>query len=378
MKALFLIGESLTDFGGISKKIIAQVNALKNLGLHVALSYLKADQKNKFVARYIDEEKINEFSSNPILSQIQWRTRYKNVYDYIVENGIEIVFIRYIHFANPFFTSFLKKLNKKNIKVLLEIPTYPYDQEYQELKFTSKLVLHVEKLSRRRFKKYVARILTLTPYKTIFGVPTIEISNGIDPSSIKMVEKDKSNDNINLIGVASMAHWHGYDRLIEGFSDYYSKPTNNRKIFFYIVGDNDNSESLRYKELVKKYHLEEYIFFYGRKSGEELDNLFNMSDIGVGCLACHRKGIEFSKSLKNREYCSRGIPFFYSETDLEFEESNFIFKVPPDESPIDIQQLIQFISNNHFDSTQIRKYALENLSWGKQYEKVLKELFPDF
>ena len=103
-----------------------------------------------------------------------------------------------------------------------------------------------------------------------------------------------------------------------------------------------------------------------------------MSDIGVGCLACHRKGIEFSKSLKNREYCSRGIPFFYSETDLEFEESNFIFKVPPDESPIDIQQLIQFISNNHFDSTQIKKYALENLSWGKQYEKVLKELFPDF
>ena len=378
MKALFLIGESLTDFGGISKKIIAQVNALKNLGLHVALSYLKADQKNKFVTRYIDEEKINEFSSNPILSQIQWRTRYKNVYDYIVENGIEIVFIRYIHFANPFFTSFLKKLNKKNIKVLLEIPTYPYDQEYQELKLTSKLVLHVEKLSRRRFKKYVARILTVTPYKTIFGVPTIEISNGIDPSSIKIVEKNNSTSDINLIGVASMARWHGYDRLIEGFRDYYSNPTNKREIFFHIVGDNDNAESLRYKELVKKYHLSEYISFYGRKSGEELDTIFNQADLAVGSLACHRIEIKDVKSLKNREYCARGLPFFYSETDAEFEGKDFVFRVPADESSINIEKIFEFISNHNFDAQKIRKYAIENLSWEKQYQKVLKELFPDF
>lgn len=378
MKALFLIGESLTDFGGISKKIIAQVNALKNLGLNVALSYLKTDHKNTFAARYIDEKKIDEFSSSPILSQIQWRSRYKNLYSYIEENGIEIVFIRYIHFANPFFTSFLKKLNKKNIKVLLEIPTYPYDQEYQELKFTSKLVLLIEKLSRRRFRKYVTGILTITPHKTIFGVPTIEISNGIDPSSIKIVEKNKSNDYINLIGVASMAHWHGYDRLIEGFRDYYSKPTNNRKIFFHIVGDNDNPESLRYKELVKRYNLSEYIFFYGRKSGEELDVIFDKADIAVGSLACHRKKIKDAKSLKNREYCARGLPFFYSETDIEFEGKNFVFKVPADETSINTEKIFEFISHHNFNTNEIRKYAVENLGWEKQYQKVLRELFPDF
>jgi glycosyltransferase involved in cell wall biosynthesis len=378
MKALFLIGESLNDFGGISKKIIDQVNALKNLGVNVSLSYLVSNDKNAFVSRYVDEKKIDEFSSSPIISQIQCRSKYTKLYKYIEINKIEVVFIRYIHFANPFFISFLKKLKQRNIKVLLEIPTYPYDQEYQELKFTSKLVLLIEKFSRKKFKNYVTRILTITPYKTIFDVPTIEISNGINPHSIKTVDKNKENEDIHLIGVASMAHWHGYDRVIEGFYNYYSKPTNNQKIYFHIVGDNNNSESLRYKELVKKHGLSKYIIFYGRKSGEELDNLFNMSDIGVGCLGCHRKGIEYSKSLKNREYCSRGIPFFYSETDLEFEESNFIFKVPADESPIDIQQVIQFISNHNFDTMQIRKYALENLSWEKQYEKVLKELFPDF
>ena len=378
MKALFLIGESLDDFGGISKKIIDQVNALKNLGIDVALSYLLSNDRNGFVARYVDEEKIEQFSSSPIISQIHSRLKYNKLYNYIEKNEIEVVFIRYIHFANPFFISFLRKLKKRNIKVLLEIPTYPYDQEYQEVKFTSKLVLLVEKLSRHQFKKYVTRILTVTPHKKIFGVPTIEISNGINTNSIKMAEKTRSYDDIQLIGVASMARWHGYDRVIEGFHEYYSKPTNKRKIYFHIVGDNQNTESLRYKELVKRYDLSKYVIFHGRTSGEALDTLYNRADIGVGCLGCHRKGLKFSKSLKNREYCSRGIPFFYSETDLEFEKSNFVFKVPADESAIDIQQVIEFISNHEFDTLQIRKYAIENLDWEKQYEKVLKELFPDF
>ena len=88
--------------------------------------------------------------------------------------------------------------------------------------------------------------------------------------------------------------------------------------------------------------------------------------------------MEFSKSLKNREYCSRGIPFFYSESDLEFDSTNFIIKAPADESPIDIHQVIEFVSNHPFDKFQIRNYALKNLTWEKQYEKVLKHLFPYF
>ncbi|HXR84044.1 MAG TPA: glycosyltransferase [Hanamia sp.] len=377
MKALFLIGETLTDFGGISKKIIAQVNALKNVGIDVTLSYLKANHENTLIARYAGEKKIDNFSPNPILSQIQWRCKYRNVLKYIQENHIQIVFIRYIHFANPFFIRFLKSLKQRNIKVLLEIPTYPYDQEYQQLKLTSKLVLLIEKFSRRKFKKYVTRILTVTPYKTIFDVPTIEISNGIDPHSIKIVEKNKTNEEIHLIGVASMAHWHGYDRVIEGFHNYYSKSTNNQKIYFHLVGDNDNSETLRYKELVKKYDLSKYIIFYGRKSGKDLDLIFDKADMAVGSLGCHRINIKDVKSLKNREYCARGLPFFYSEKDAEFEGKNFVYRIPADESPVDIKQIIEFYSAHNFDKFEIRKYAVDNLSWEKQYERVMKELYAD-
>src|SRR5665647_1646028 len=282
MNALFLVSETLTDFGGVSKKIIAQVNALKNLGLHVALSYLEANVKDEFTGRFINEEKIDKYASFPVINQIQWRCQYRSLFNYINDKGIQVVFIRYIHFANPFFISFLKKLKRINVTILLEIPTYPYDQE------------------------------------------------------------------------------------------------NKKKVFFHIAGDSDNTEPIRYKELVKKCDLSNYVIFYGRKTGKELDMIYNKADIAVGSLGCHRISIKNVKTLKNREYCARGLPFFYSETDVDFEDKDFIFKVPSNDSPIEIEEIINFVTNNKLDEVKIRKYACENLTWEKQFEKVLNEVFPNF
>lgn len=373
MNTLFLISEELKDSGGISKKILAQVNALRNQGMKVAFSYLVADEKNEFTGRYIDGKIIDKYSNLPILSKFQWRCTYKNLYRYIDQNEVKLVFIRYTHFANPFFVSFLKKLKKDGIKILLEIPTYPYDHEYRDLKFTSKLVMLIEKISRRTFKNYVDRIITLTPFSNIFGVPAILISNGIDPALINIIQPQKSDGSINLIGVASMAFWHGYDRVIEGLRIYYDdeKP-GKKKIFFHIVGDSHNRESIRYRELVKKYHLNDYIFFHGSKSGEELDSLFNMADIAVGSVGGHRISVSNIKSLKNREYCARGIPFFYSETDEDFENLDFTFKVSSGDSPIRIEEIIDFVESGKFDAVKIRNYAIENLTWDKQFEKILE------
>lgn len=378
MNALFLVGEALTEFNGISKKIRAQVGALERLGVKVDLSYLNTNNKNGLVGRYINGERIDKYSKNRIISEFQWRCKYNNLLAYIKVRKFQFVYVRYIHFANPFFISFLKKLKRNDIKILLEMPTYPYDQEYKDIKLTTTLVLLIEKLSRRKFKNYVTRIITLTPYTSIFGVPTIQINNGIDPESINIVRNNKLGGEINMIGVASIAFWHGYDRVIEGMHNYYDKKLDRKKIFFHIVGDTANQESLQYKELVKKYDLSNYIIFHGRKSGEQLDNIFNKVDIAVGSLGCHRISIKNVKSLKNREYCARGLPFFYSETDVDFEGKNFILKVPGNDNPIDIEEIVKFVEKHEFDPTTIRKYAIENLNWDKQFEKVLNDVFPDF
>ena len=49
-----------------------------------------------------------------------------------------------------------------------------------------------------------------------------------------------------------------------------------------------------------------------------------------------------------------------------------MLKVPPDETPIDINAVLDFICNNQFQSQEIRK-TVENLSWKIQMKKVVDE-----
>lgn len=376
MKLLFLIAEPLLDYGGITMKILAQVKAFQRLGFEVVLSELKTDDKDKFIGRYVDGEVIDKYSNASLISKIESRIKYGKLYEFIFDNQIKLVYIRYAHFANPFFIAFLKKLKRNDIKILMEIPTYPYDDEYTNLKLTNRILMWAEKLSRQNFKNIVTQIITFTPESNIFGVPAIEISNGIEVDSISRAEKRESDNEIHLIGVASIAYWHGYDRVIEGMYKYYLHNGDKKKVFLDIIGDSSDPESRRYHELVNKFKLNGYVKFHGKKFGKELDILFNTADIAIGCLGNHRKGIKYSKSLKNREYCARGIPFFYSDIDNTFENQGFIFKVSANDTPIDVNTIINFLNNNDFDRDKIRNYAIENLSWDKQLKKVLNIVFP--
>lgn len=173
--------------------------------------------------------------------------------------------------------------------------------------------------------------------------------------------------------MASMMFWHGYDRLIEGLKNYYSKKQKT-KVILHFVGNSSNNESVRYINMVKDCNLAEYVLFHAFKNGDELDEIFNLSDLAIGCLGVHRKGIQYVRSLKNSEYCARGIPFIYSEIDESFEDKNFKLKIKADDSPVDINQLISFVLSNKFEPEKIREFAEKNLSWDRQMEIVLNEI----
>ena len=120
--------------------------------------------------------------------------------------------------------------------------------------------------------------------------------------------------------------------------------------------------------------MEEYVILHGKMHGEDLDHLFNSCDFGIGSLGRHRVGIDKIKTLKNREYAARGIPFVYSETDTDFDQKPYVFKVPADETPIDINHIIQFYKGLSMTPIEIRE-SIRNLSWKNQMEIVLKEVF---
>ena len=74
--------------------------------------------------------------------------------------------------------------------------------------------------------------------------------------------------------------------------------------------------------------------------------------------------------MKNREYASRGIPFVYSEQDSDFDHQPYVMKVPADESPVDVEAVLQFTDHCHIPPQDIRR-TVEHLSWKNQMQQVI-------
>ena len=126
--------------------------------------------------------------------------------------------------------------------------------------------------------------------------------------------------------------------------------------------------------IIKKYGLQNRIIFHGQLFGEELTKVFNLCQFAIGSLGRHRSGITVIKTLKNREYATRGIPFIYSEQDSDFDHQPYVLKAPADESPIDIQQIIDFVDHFKMKPDEIRK-TVEHLKWKIQMQRVLDAVF---
>lgn len=369
MTALFLIFHGFEVYNGISKKIHYQVAALKQCGVDTHLCYIQIDKKGH-QRRMIDNEVLEDFEHG-IKGKIRKWIDYSAILNYIENNNIDLVYIRSYHNANPFLISFVKQTAKKNIKTVIEIPTYPYDSEYKNCSFPNRLQLLVDKMFRHRLAKNIFKMVTFSDSKNIFGAETINISNGIDFSAIKIKEPVKNDTNeLRLISVAEIHIWHGFDRLLKGLSEYY-KVEREITVKYNIVGYGDENEITRLKNYVRDNNLDRYVIFHGPQFGENLDKLFNNSSVGIASLGRHRSDITNIKTLKNREYAARGIPFIYSEIDDDFEQKTYIMKVRADESPINILDVIQFYKKVcNISPLEIRD-SISDLSWKNQMEKVI-------
>ena len=376
MKILFLIYHGFSEHSGISKKIHYQIKGLRENGheVHVCTYYIREDGHR---VRMVDDDLVLQDFGYGRWAAIKQRFSFKKLTDYVIKNGFEFVYARSFHNANWATVKMFKQFKTHHIPSVIEIPTYPYDQEYTgTTSWENKIKLMLDKLYRRKLAAQVNAIVTFTNDKEIFNQRTICISNGIDYDHIPMQQKRSHPDNeIHLIGVAEVHYWHGYDRLIAGLGEYYQNSPN-KDIYFHIVGGIADSEMYGsshapgFHELIQKYNIRKYVIFHGPKFGDELDTLFNQADFAIGSLARHRSGITNIKTLKNREYAARGIPFVYSEMDEDFEQMPYIIKALADESPIDLSNIIRAIEGNKICSSEIRK-SISQLTWKEQMQKVV-------
>lgn len=370
MKALFLTFHGFDAANGISKKIHYQVRALEANGLETFLCYLSEEHGRK--RRMAGDQIIADYGTG-WRNKISKRTEFGSIIRFVIREKIKLVYMRSAHNANPFTIRLVRRLKQAGCRVIMEIPTYPYDQEY--VTFRMKTGLYLDRCYRKKLARCLDGIVTFSDYKTIFGVPTIQISNGIDFEAIPLKQALNAPDReLHLIGVAEIHYWHGFDRLIKGMAEYYAtQPA--YKVYFHLIGDFFSvRERNEIVPLIGQSGLEPYVILHGALHGKALDNLFDRCDMGIGSLGRHRSGIQHIKTLKNREYAARGIPFIYSETDADFENRPYILKVPANETPIDISRLIAFYRQLSVSPSGIRA-SIQELSWERQIKKVLEQIF---
>ena len=375
MKILFLVYHGFSDESGISKKIHYQVKGLRQNGHEVHLCYYDFDSRGHR-CRYVDDKIIADYGTG-VLAALRSRTQLDCIYDYCIENGVEMVYARSFMNASPVLIRLFSKLKKAGIKSVTEIPTYPYDSEFKGYPLKYKIPLYIDKVFRNALASKMEAIVTFSDETSIFGKRTICISNGIDLDSIPLHNPQKQDD-IHLIAVAEIHYWHGFDRLVAGLGEYYKRNPNGRKVYFHVIGWEDDRGTtsngyLTIKETARKYGIEQYVINHGKLFGEQLDEVFNQCVFAIGSLGRHRSGITDIKTLKNREYAARGIPFIYSENDSDFDDKPYVMNAPADESPINIQDIIDFINTHDFNPSEI-KNTVEHLSWEHQMKKIVRKL----
>ncbi len=124
-KVLFIVFHGFDPSNGISKKISYQINALNACGLQTHLCYIK---EKEGIRRMIDDIIIADYG-NGIKSKILKRIEFSSISTYAIKNNINFVYIRSNHNANPFTINMVKRMKKAGMKVVMEIPTYPYEEE---------------------------------------------------------------------------------------------------------------------------------------------------------------------------------------------------------------------------------------------------------
>lgn len=365
-RVLYITTYPIKEIGdGISNKIKSQVRAMELIGHDVDWIF-RTDAGIAYKISGVNSEiGINgRWKYLFFMKSAKLVEGYGGSYDYI--------YIRNPHggLYSLFLSVFLKRIRKINSVVVLEIPHYPYEDEGKS--FMDKVANAAHKISRRFFLRYIDKIVYMGPVQhNIWGRTAVRIVNSVDLAMNRPVNKSKGRGgNISFVGVAALAYWHGYDRLIMGINDYVKNKENEVKVDFHIVGDGEPELSYL-RDLVSKYQLEDYVVFYGRKTGDELDEIYDEMDIGVDSLGRHRSGNNYNCSIKSKEYASRNLPFIKSHLDDSFNDVNFVYNVSADDEATKLDDIINWYESLDVSETEIRSYAVEFFSMEKQIRKSL-------
>ena len=374
---IYIHSGSDSDFSGVNKKIANHIKALsEEFDVHEVI--LKKEPTN-------------------MIKSIMWRLpggswgfEYRDALDDIssITNEVGQALFFYIRACPPdrCYSKFVCTLRERfpESRIIMEIPAFPYARSFLRDK-TMWPWYFKDKVNRSKLAKCLDRIVAVSDqYEYIWGVKTITVINGIDVDNIRPIIRKKSEKGvIRLLAVARFQPAHGYERIINGLSEYY-KHGGSREIELHMIGD--GPDVCYYKSLAVSSGLNDRVIFYGSKTGTELDDCYDDMNIGLGGFGLYKTGITKTSGLKVCEYLAKGLPVVSGAPDIAFDRGGerFFLQYPNEPVAVDIGRMIEWYDDLVSNSTDeiglindIRDFARNSVDIKMTMRPVIQYLLND-
>lgn len=347
MSAILIANIEDNNIEGIPKKIKYQACALskikgkcelllKEKGYIVKYFYLKG--------KLIEKTKLNnvEIIGSYKLDILLYKEGAK-----LIEKGLcDTLYIRHSLKPNFSLLNLLVKAKKAKVEIFYELPTYPYfGEQFKESnnKLKTSIRLGYELIFWPVIYVCITKLIVVVSNSKAYKLKKMHtITNGIYYGNIGIKTHIYNQETYNIIGIGTIFKYHGYEKVLYSIKENKGK-IHNKLIQFHIVGESDEIENL--KKLSINLGIDKNIIFHGKKFGKELDEIFNESDVAMGCLSLYRRNADIDTTLKVVEYMVRGIPFVTSGIIVNKDIDNTYLSVNNDNSPLQLSEIFNFTEN---------------------------------
>ena len=292
----------------------------------------------------------------------------------LAQKKVDILYLRYM----PTFggaVKAMKKLKAQGGKLVIEFPTYPRETENKRSLLRRPVFAYTDRVLKRihpMVDLYTA--IGADCGEMLDGRPAMNIVNGIFVDSVPLHQPNHGVETLHLLALASMAGWHGYDRILRSLAAY----TGSRPVHLHLVGADGDGSLAAWKALAEELKLMDRVTFHGPLYGDALNQVVARADVGIGSLGMFRFGFASGMTLKLREFMARGLPFVYAVEDPAIpEDSGFCLRVENAETPICMADVVAFGERATAEPElpgRMRAYARENMSWESVMRGVLERL----
>lgn len=373
MKTVFmLVNYTPDDLSiGITKKIRAQICALRNLGYQVIYTAYKSD----CVAILDNNDQIVASMRYrfPSGSKLHGYFRYQDILTlanhYKVKSNVNFDYLYgRISAINKKYITLLKNFKKSGSSVIIEALAYFPGVKMRTIK--GKYVIYCLETKKKKLCSLIDKIITEGQVEDFYGIPCEVGKIGIATDTLFKHCYNGDPNVLNMISVASEQAYHGYDRLIKSAAAY--KCSNGSKsVRIHLVGQLSEAT----KSLVQKLEVEDMVILHGKMSGLQLQELYQNCNMGIGPLGQHRVGGKKDTGLKTKEYFGIGLPYFFSGCDEDVpDDYAYTYRVSSDEAVVDFDELWDFYLRYRDVPTvteEMRAFAREVYSWDKIMQQAL-------